>query len=98
MTPPSAAVAADAHPVGSKLKFSGTDAFHKALKARVDRYFSLTKRSPRDAWQMYLKTGIILTWFALSYALLVFWAPTWWAAFPLAASLGLSIAAIGFNI
>jgi linoleoyl-CoA desaturase len=93
MTPPASAAT-----VASKLKFSGTDAFQKALKARVDRYFRMTKRSPRDAWQMYLKTAIILSWFALSYALLVFWAPTWWIALPIAASLGLSIAAIGFNI
>lgn len=82
----------------AKIKFSGTDAFQKTLKARVDRYFRLTHRSPRDCPQMYVKTAIVLNWFLASYALLVFAAPTWWIAIPLAVSLGLSMAAIGFNI
>jgi linoleoyl-CoA desaturase len=82
----------------TKIKFSGTDAFQKRLKARVDRYFRLTHRKPRDCPQMYAKTAIVLTWFFTSYALLVFAAPTWWIAVPLAISLGLSMAAIGFNI
>src|SRR3954471_8210054 len=77
-----------------KLKFAGTDAFQKSLKARVDRYFRFTKRSPRDCPQMYLKTAVVLLWFAASYVLLVFAAPTWWLAIPLAASMGLSIASI----
>ncbi len=47
---------------------------------------------------MYLKTAIVLTWFAASYALLVFVATTWWMALPLAISLALAMAAIGFNI
>ena len=47
---------------------------------------------------MYLKTAIVLTWFAASYALLVFAATTWWMAVPLAISLALAMAAIGFNI
>ena len=89
--------AAPAHsPV--KIKFSGTDAFQKTLKARIDRYFRFTKRSPRDCTQMYVKTGIVLSWFAASYALLVFAPLTWWLAIPLAVSLGLAMSAIGFNI
>ncbi len=47
---------------------------------------------------MYLKTGVVLGWFAMSYALLVFVAATSWAALALAISLGLSMAAVGFNI
>ncbi len=47
---------------------------------------------------MYLKTAIILLLFAGFYSLLVFVAASWWQALPLAAGLGLSIAAIGFNI
>ncbi len=81
-----------------KLKFSGADAFQKALKARVDRYFRFTKRSPRDCPQMYLKTAVVLLWFLASYAVLVFAPLTWWMSLPIAASLGLSIASIGFNI
>ena len=40
----------------------------------------------------------MLIWFAVSYAMLVFVATTWWMAAPLAISLALSMAAIGFNI
>jgi linoleoyl-CoA desaturase len=47
---------------------------------------------------MYRKMAIILAWFAVSYLLLVFLADTWWQAVPLAISLGLSMAAIGFNV
>jgi linoleoyl-CoA desaturase len=47
---------------------------------------------------MYLKTAIILTVFGSFYFLFVFVAQTWWQALPLAAGLGLSMAAIGFNI
>lgn len=47
---------------------------------------------------MYLKTAVILGAFASTYALLVFVANAWWQAVPLAILLGLTIAAIGFNI
>src|SRR5687768_13123288 len=79
----------------AKIKFSGTDAFQKALKSRIDRYFQFTKRSPRDCPQMYLKTGVVLTWFFSAYALLVFAPLTWWLAIPIAVVLGLAMSAIG---
>lgn len=47
---------------------------------------------------MYLKTALTIAWFAASYVALVFLADAWWQAVPLAVSLGLSMAAIGFNI
>ena len=47
---------------------------------------------------MYLKTALIFTWFAASYVMLVFFVETWRPILPLAISLGLSMAAIGFNI
>ena len=34
--------AAAAPAVNNRLKFEGSDAFHKAVKARVDRYFRAT--------------------------------------------------------
>ena len=80
------------------LKFGTEDAFYRELRKRVDEYFKRTGRSQRDCPRMYLKTAIVLTWFAASYALLVFVATTWWLAVPLAISLALSMAAIGFNI
>ncbi|MBI1825278.1 MAG: acyl-CoA desaturase [Planctomycetes bacterium] len=47
---------------------------------------------------MYVKTAMILAWLAASYTLLVFGMGGIWAAIPLAISLGLSMAAVGFNI
>jgi linoleoyl-CoA desaturase len=47
---------------------------------------------------MYLKTAIILGWLATSYVLLLISAGTWWLALPLTISLGLAMAACGFNI
>ncbi len=80
------------------LKFCTGDGFHLEVRRRVDEYFSDTGHRPRGCPRMYLKTAIVLGWFAASYALLVFVATAWWLAIPLAVSLGLSMAAIGFNI
>ena len=44
------------------------------------------------------KIGIILSIFAGLYFMLVFVAATWWQGLLLAIMLGLSIAAVGFNI
>jgi linoleoyl-CoA desaturase len=82
----------------AQLKFGADDAFYRELRRRVDDYFRRTGARRRDCPRMYLKTAIVLAWFALSYALLVFAAATWWLAAPLAISLALAMAAIGFNI
>lgn len=80
------------------LKFAANAEFQRALRQRVDSYFQFTGRAERDCPQMYLKTACILGWTAASYLALVFLAETWWQALPLAISLGLSMAAVGFNI
>ncbi len=74
------------------------DAFLTALRQRVDDLFNSTGRRRRDCAAMYTKTLMIAIWFVASYATLVFLAATWWQAVPLAVSLGLAIASIGFNI
>ena len=81
-----------------RLKFGASDGFDHELRQRVDRYFQNNGLGERDCPQMYLKTVLLLGWFVGSYALLVFCAGTWWQAVPLAISLGLSTASIGFNI
>ncbi len=58
--------------------------FQAELRRRVDAWFHQTGRPQRDCWQMYLKTAIVLAWFAAAYVLLVFFAQTWWQALPLA--------------
>ena len=79
-------------------KFERHDEFFVALKNRVDQYFQQTGKSPRDCWQMYVKTCVILCWFFGSYAFLVFGPVSWWTVVPASASLGLAMAAIGFSI
>ena len=81
-----------------RLTFRRENAFYKELRRRVDDYFRDSDRSPRDCPAMYLKTAIILTVFSGLYALLVFMAESWWQALALAVLLGISVAAIGFNI
>ncbi len=80
------------------MKFGPCDDFHLEVRRRADHYFSDTGRRPRGCPAMYAKTVVVLAWFFASYCLLVFAVATWWLAIPLAVSLGLSMAAIGFNI
>jgi linoleoyl-CoA desaturase len=81
-----------------KLTFGKDNAFQVELKRRVDAYFASSGRRQRDCPTMYLKTAILLSSFAATYAVLVFVAPAWWLALPLAILLGLATAGIGFNI
>jgi linoleoyl-CoA desaturase len=90
--------ACDMSPGMASLKFGDDTDFQLELRRRVDRYFRTTGRRPRDCWQMYLKTAILVAVYAGSYGLLVFGARTWWQALPLAILLGLAAAGIGFNI
>src|SRR6185503_15249440 len=78
--------------------FSRNMAFQLELRRRVTEYFWATGRRERDCWQMYLKTAILLTGFAVSYWLLVFAARTWIEGAVLAVVLGLFAAGIGLNI
>jgi linoleoyl-CoA desaturase len=80
------------------LKFNGSDRFLRELRKRVDAYFERTGRRRRDCPQMYFKTASILAWLVAAYVLLLFVATSWWAILPLAVMLGLSMAAVGFNI
>ncbi len=81
-----------------KVKFTSSDLFLRELKRRVDAYFSQTGRRRRDCAGMYFKTATILAWFVASYVLLMFVVSSWWLVLPLAIVMGLSMAAIGFNI
>jgi linoleoyl-CoA desaturase len=80
------------------LKFGTGDRFYAELRRRVDQYFRATGKRRRDCPRMYLKTALVLAWFVACYVLLVFVMGTWWLAVPAAMLLGLSMAAIGFNI
>src|SRR4029079_10756103 len=65
-----------------QLKFGSEDAFYRELRKRVNEFFKRTSRKQRDCPRMYVKTALILGWFAASYVLLVFFAAAWWQAMP----------------
>ena len=68
------------------------------LNRRVNEYFKQSGK-PRDGGAgMIAKSAIILAWAMGSYALLMFWSESWWSAAPLAVSMGLAMACIGFSI
>ena len=94
--------ASDQHSAESEvygtLKFAGDSDFQIEVRQRIDEFFRSTGRRQRDCPQMYAKTAILIASFTASYALLVFFAQTWWQALPLAIALGLLTAAIGFNV
>lgn len=81
-----------------RVRFVGAPGFQTSLRRVVDRYFRMTGKSTHDNLRMYLKTTIVAVWTIASYVLLVFVADAWWQAVPLAISLGLATAAVGFNI
>ncbi len=78
--------------------FNGGGAFYVELKALVKEHVSDPDRERRARRRLYVKTGVILAWAAVSWTLLVFFASTWWQAGILALSLGLAVAGIGFNV
>lgn len=80
------------------LKFATGDLFQSELRRRVDEYFTRSGRRLRDCPAMYLKTALVFALLGASYVALVFWAASWWTALPLAIALGLSMAAVGFNV
>ena len=85
-------------PAGVRVRFSSTDSFQRKLRARVDRYLRTAGLRERDCTAMYVKTAMVLGWAVGSYVLLVFFSSAWWQALPLAISIGLATAAIGFNV
>ena len=78
-------------------RFAASGRFEAVLRARVHEHFARSGRRRRDAAAMYLKTALILLWFGVNYLLLLT-ASSWVTAVPLSLSLGLAIAAVGFNI
>lgn len=82
----------------ARVRFPEHGAFSAELKTRADAYFDAQGDPRRDVPRMYLKSGLILTWFVGSWAVLTFTHPHWWEAVALAVSIGLSIAAIGMSV
>lgn len=81
-----------------KPKFGKNTSFQSELQRRVEEYCRTNGLRQRDCPQMYLKTLVLLSLFAASYVLLVFYTATVGQAVLLSIVLGLSTAGIGFNI
>lgn len=91
-------VSVSSSPPPPRLRFAAHSPFSRELKRRTDAYLDEPGRRRRDLPAMYLKSAVILTWFVGSWALLVFYAHTWWQGVLFAVSLGLSIAGVGMSI
>ncbi len=85
-------------PAVQGLKFDSSAEFHTELRRRVNEYFRTVGRPQRGGRRIYLKSGIILSCFFLSYLALVFWAQNLWQGLITAVVLAFSMTAIGFNI
>ena len=81
----------------ARIKFADCEGFHRELRAQVKNFFAAPERTARDVPGMYLKSFVILGWTFASY-LLMFWFTAWWQIGLLSTSLGLAMAAVGFNI
>jgi linoleoyl-CoA desaturase len=81
-----------------KAKFLAAGPFHRDLKMRVERYFADSGVRRRDLPGMYLKTAIILAWFAASWTFLVFFASGPLATLAGCVSLALAVAGVGFSV
>jgi linoleoyl-CoA desaturase len=79
-------------------KFPVDRGFQAEVRRRVEDYFRRTGKRERDQVSMYLKTATIFLWLVGSWATLVFAVESWWQAIPVAMSLALAMAAMGFSI
>ncbi len=84
----------------AKIKFNKSNAlFFNTLRNRVDEYFNEKKIAYTGNFQLYLKTGILLSILFVCYTILVFFTPeSAWLSLGICAIMGLDMAAIGFNI
>jgi linoleoyl-CoA desaturase len=73
-------------------------AFRDQVEREVTAYFEATGVSRHGSWALWIKTGLLFLWVAASYAALVFYASSPWQVGLLCVSLGLAMAAVGFNV
>jgi linoleoyl-CoA desaturase len=85
-------------PSAPRVRFAARGAFSRDLDSSANAYFASIDGGRRDLPRMYLKTAIILAWFAASWFVLVFVASNAWQGTLAAISLGLSIAGVGMSV
>ncbi len=80
-------------------KFANTGAsFHVELKKRINHYFTATGKDTTGGWRIATKALFLVAVLISTYTLVVFFTPAWPWALALCALLGLTTAAIGFNV
>ena len=84
-----------------KLKYTfetGTNAFFKDLKGKVDQYFTDKKLHPAGNGKLYFKSALQVLSATGIYVLLVFFTPITPVSILLCLILGINLAVIGFNV
>ena len=81
-----------------RVHFPATGPFYADLKQRVAAHFERTGTSQHGGWSMRVKTAVLLTWLAGSWALLMFAPVSPWLVVLLTISIGLAMAGTGFSV
>jgi linoleoyl-CoA desaturase len=79
-------------------RYSYKPEFYNDLRERVQQYFEETKQDQTGNWRLFSKAIVIVALHILFYTILVFFTPNVWLALLFCVVLGLTTAAIGFNI
>jgi linoleoyl-CoA desaturase len=83
----------------TKISFNSQNTlFYNTLKSKVDNYFASNDLCVSGGSKLFIKSSILLTSLIGIYITLVFFTPNPWISIFLCCLLGLTFAAIGFNI
>ncbi|HEY6909342.1 MAG TPA: acyl-CoA desaturase [Myxococcales bacterium] len=80
----------------ARVHFPAAGPFHSDLKGRVEAYFA--HRSADGGWRMRVKTAVMLSWMAATWAVAMFAPVGGMVAASLAVSIGLAMAGVGFCV
>ncbi len=82
-----------------KVTFDNSESpFFKALKEKVDHYFSTKNLDPSGNKALFFKSIVVVVSAIVLYVTLVFFTPVTWVAILMCGLFGLNMAVIGFNI
>ena len=79
-------------------RFTATPSFYNDLRTRVNTYFEQTNKKPTGNWRLFSKSITIIALHIIFYTVLIFFTPNGWISLSLCVLLGLTTAAVGFNI
>ena len=81
-----------------KIGFPVRSGFYDTVKKRVNQSFEERKLPKTGDWRMFLKTGVILAWLAVSYVLLIFFSTSLIVSIITAFALAQGFVLAGFNM